>query len=111
DPYHYIKRQLLWALISIVVMFVVQRIDYRLWRPLALPGIVVAIGLLVLVLAIGREAGGAKAWIQFGAFGFQPSETAKLAVINFTAAFIAFRRDGVRRFWTGLLPPLFVLGL
>ena len=110
DPYYHIKRQLLWAVISIGSMLVVQRVDYHLWRPLALPGIAVSFILLVLVVAIGREAGGARAWIDLGFVGFQPSEVAKLAVINFTAAFIAFRRSGMRRFWSGLVPPLVVLG-
>ena len=111
DPYHYIKRQLLWAAISIGVMVAAQRIDYHVWRPLALPGVAVSLVLLVLVLAIGREAGGSRAWIDLGILGFQPSEVTKLAVINFTAAFIAFRRDGMRRFWSGLVPPLGLLAL
>ena len=111
DPYHYIKRQLLWALIGITVMYVIQRIDYHAWRPLALPGLLVSLVLLVLVLAIGREAGGSKAWIDLGILGFQPSELAKLALINFTAAFIAFRRGGIRKFWSGLVPPLAVLAV
>jgi len=53
---------------------------------------------------------GARAWINLGFMNFQPAEFTKLALINFTAAYLAFRRDRIRAFWKGLLPPLFVLG-
>lgn len=111
DPYFFIKRQLAHATIGALVMMITMRIDYRIWRPLALPGLLVAFALLVLVLLIGVEVNGAKAWINLGITNFQPAEFTKLALINFTAAYIAYRRGGMRRFWTGLVPPLAVLAL
>ncbi len=110
DPYFYIKRQMIHALLGIVVMVVAMRIDYRVWRRLALPGLLVAISLLGLVLLIGIEVKGSRAWIDLGITSFQPAEFTKLALINFTAAYLAFRRDDIRKFWSGLLPALAVLG-
>lgn len=111
DPYYYIKRQLIWAAISLAVMYAVQRIDYRLLRPFAVPGILVAFALLVLVVLIGVEVGGSKAWLDLGVMRFQPSEASKLAIINFMAAYVAYRKQGLRKFWTGLVPALAVLGV
>ena len=37
---------------------------------------------LVLVLFIGKEVGGAKAWFSFGQFGLQPAEFAKIGTIG-----------------------------
>lgn len=111
DPYYYIKRQLFGAVIALGVFAVVQRIDYRLLRPLALPGLALSFLLLVVVLLVGAEAGGSRAWLNVGGLRFQPAEVVKLAMVNFTAAFVAYKRDGMRRFWSGLIPPLVVLGL
>jgi len=111
DPYYYIKRQSAWAAISLAAMFAVQRIDYRLLRPLALPGLLVAFGLLILVVLIGVEVGGSRAWLDLGVMRFQPSEASKLAIVNFMAAYVAYRKEGIRKFWTGLVPALAVLAV
>src|SRR5690606_6642229 len=60
---------------------------------------------------VGSEAGGSRAWLYVAGIRFQPAELVKLAVVNFIAAYVAYRRDGMRRFWSGLIPPLAVVGL
>src|SRR5690606_35641890 len=111
DPYFYIKRQFIAAALGLIVMFVCMRIDIRLLRPLALPGVLLSWILLVAVLLISDPRGGSRSWIDLGLLTLQPSELAKLALVNFTATYIAFLRDGMRRFWSGLMPPLLVLGI
>lgn len=111
DPYYYIKRQLVGAGLALFVFYVVQRIDYRLLRPLALPGLGLSVVLLILVLLAGSEAGGARAWLNLGGLRFQPAEVVKLALVNFIAAYVAYMRDGMRKFWSGLLPPLLVVAV
>ncbi|PKQ16700.1 MAG: peptidoglycan glycosyltransferase [Actinobacteria bacterium HGW-Actinobacteria-7] len=49
--------------------------------------------LLVLPAFLGREINGAKLWIKFGGFTFQPGEIAKLAIILFLAAYLAENRE------------------
>jgi cell division protein FtsW len=109
DPYHYIKRQLVWAVLGITAMLVVAKIDYRHFRPLAIPGLLLAAFLLALVLVIGSTAGGGKRWIDFGPINMQPSEIAKVALINFLAAYVTYKKGGIRKFFTGLLPALMVI--
>ncbi len=51
--------------------------------------------LLVLPALIGREINGAKLWIKFGGFTFQPGELAKVAIILFLAAYLAENREAL----------------
>ncbi len=111
DPYHYVKRQLLWAGIGLIIMFVVARIDYHVYKFLALPGLLVGIGLLILVLLVGEDISGSTRWIKLGFFNLQSSEIAKLTMVNFTAVYLANKRENARKFFSGLLPILVILGL
>jgi len=89
DPLFYVKRQAMWAVVSIVAMIVVIFVDYA-WILRLAPWIYAAnLGLLGLVLVIGHSAGGAQRWIQIGGYTLQPSEFAKVAMIITFAAFLA----------------------
>src|SRR3712207_6876610 len=56
-----------------------RRASYRSLRAPAPTLLVVSVGLLLAVLAIGTTVNGATRWLQFGPAVFQPSELAKLA--------------------------------
>lgn len=111
DPHFYLKRQLIGVLVGVVAMILVMRIDYRSYRAFAIPGVLVACALLGLVLVVGQEIAGSKRWINLGLVNLQPSEIAKLAMINFVAAYGAHKKAELQRFFSGLCPPLFVAGL
>lgn len=64
--------------------------------------------LLVMVVAIGAERGGAQRWIEVGGFQFQPSEVAKLLAILTLASFFASRTQEVRSIRTFLLSLLHI---
>lgn len=70
-----------------------------------------ALGLLVLVLIIGREVNGSVRWISLGMFNLQASEAAKLCIVIYLAGFLVRRLDEVRTRWSGFLKPMAVLGL
>ena len=65
-----------------------------------------AIALLGLVLVVGGDVMGAQRWIHVGPLSMQPSEFAKLALINFLAAYLASRRADIERFINGFALPL-----
>jgi cell division protein FtsW len=65
----------------------------------------------VLVPGIGSKAGGARRWIRFFGFGFQPSEVAKFALVIYLADLTARKRYLMQRFTYGFLPPILVIGL
>ena len=88
DPAFWMKKQALFALVGIGVMYIVSRIDYHRYRPLAVTALVLVDVLLFAVLFIGEDVNGAKRWIQIGPVTFQPSEIAKVIVIVCFAAML-----------------------
>ncbi|OPY57189.1 MAG: Lipid II flippase FtsW [Pelotomaculum sp. PtaU1.Bin035] len=93
DP-AYGERQFIWLLIGLGALVLTTRLfvdfrflsDYKYIYALA--------GLIALVLPIffGHEQGGAKSWLNFGVFQFQPSEFVKILVVLFLASFLAENR-------------------
>lgn len=61
----------------------------RLWTPWIF---CLALGLLLLLMAMGSASQGANRWLDFGVFQFQPSELMKLAVPMAVAWFMSERR-------------------
>lgn len=106
DPFFFIKRQIIWAVVGLFALTATMRMDYRVWRRLAIPGYLVCVGLLGLVLLVGNEVSGARRWIDLGFVRLQPSELAKLAVINLLAAYAATFRSEIKKFWKGMALPL-----
>jgi cell division protein FtsW len=113
DPYFFLKRQLFWALLGSAAMLIAARVDYRRLERVALPALVVAGVLLVLVLVppIGQAINGTRRWIRLGPVSFQPAELAKLALVVYLAAFLARRGEALDDLRHSLLPPLAVAGL
>lgn len=111
DAYYFIKRQFAWALIGIVIMFAVSRISYKTIYKYALHLMVISIILLILVPIVGIEVKGAKRWLGFGSFSFQPSEVAKFAVIVFLARSLSVNGEALKTFTKGFLPYVFIIGL
>ncbi|MEX2355629.1 MAG: FtsW/RodA/SpoVE family cell cycle protein, partial [Thermaerobacterales bacterium] len=113
DRYYFLKRQAAFAMIGVAAMFAVAQVQYWHWRRLAVPALYITLALLVLVTipSIGTLVSGARRWLGYGAFSFQPSELAKVTLLIFWAAYFAVRQEQVRKFWPIL--PVFggVLGL
>ena len=109
DPYHYFKRQSVFAVIGVAALFFFMKLDYKILKRFALPGLLLSFALLVLVLLIGDNISGSKRWINLGFFNLQPSEVAKLFMVNFLAVYISNKRERIRLFLTGLIPALCIL--
>ena len=58
-------------------------------RQLAPTLVVTALVLCLAVLVVGARINGARRWIGVGPLAFQPSELAKLALVVWTAAYLA----------------------
>ncbi len=87
DSLYYFKRQLIFAVIGLIAMFLTSRVDYQYWKKFTMPLLVVTYGLLVLVLFLTPPAGYEEfhRWINLGFISFQPSEVAKFSLILFLA--------------------------
>lgn len=77
DPYHFVRSQLFYLCLAVVVMVMISFFDRTWVRRSALVGFVGALALMVLALFFGPEIKGAQRWINIGPVGIQPSELAK----------------------------------
>ncbi len=93
SSWYMIERQLFFAVVGLVAMVVLSRVDYAVWRTVAKPlwGFALLSLLVVLVPGIGSEVNGARRWIIVAGFSYSPSELAKLACICLVAG-IAVKR-------------------
>lgn len=78
---HYLRMQILWVVIGLVLMSVVILFDYRDFGSIIYLIYWFSIILLLAVMFVGDTRLGAQRWIRIGPFGLQPSEFAKAAVI------------------------------
>jgi rod shape determining protein RodA len=85
----YLPRQTVWIGIGLALMLVAFSIDYQLLMAFAWPIYGLSVASLVVVLALGHEAGGARSWLGIGGLGGQPAEFAKLATALMLARFLA----------------------
>jgi cell division protein FtsW len=112
DAYFFLRKQLFWAALGLAVMWGVMAVDYRRWRPLVSPLLVLAFVLLVLVLIppFGQSINGTRRWLRWGPISVQPTELAKLVLVVYLADFLARRQAVIGHLWRGVLPPLLVTG-
>ncbi len=111
DPYHYLKRHAVFALVALVIVFSLSRVDYQRLRPFTYPALALATGLLILsVIGFGHSGGGAARWLRLGPVHVQPSEMAKLALILWLGYSLAKKKDKVKSFSVGMLPHLLMAG-
>jgi cell division protein FtsW len=97
DKYHFVWQNLFFYLVGAILIFfaILLAKEIRNYAFFTLIGAVVAAVLLVLVLVIGKEAGGAKRWIQLGSVTIQPSEIAKTALVMVLALYMSIFRDKI----------------
>ncbi len=111
DAQYYLKRQVVYGIAAVVLMFVVARIDYHRLRPITYPILaLVTLLLLACVAGFGHSGGGATRWLRLGPVHIQPSEMAKLALVLWLAYSLAKKRERVKSFSVGMLPHLLMAG-
>ena len=115
DPYFFVIRQCIYAVIGLGLMFTLARIDYSRFRELRVGLYTAMIASIVLVLALGEATRGSRRWIELPFFTFQPSELGKLLLILTLAAFALERarrtsegRRTARLLALGLAPAVIV---
>jgi len=94
NPYFFVVRQSIYAVIGIALMLAIARIDYSRFRELRVGLYTAMVSSIILVLVLGSAARGSRRWIEFPFFTFQPSELGKVLLI---AALAGFAIDRMRR--------------
>jgi cell division protein FtsW len=113
DTFQTVGPQIQWALLGLLAMVAMMRIDYRYLRLASIPGYVIALGLLVLVFVdeFNIVIGGSARWLKLGPLpAIHPAEMAKLALIVYLAHWFAKRGTRVGSFWSGVVPFLIIAG-
>ena len=93
DKYHFIKDQIVWSLIGFTGLFFFYKTDYHRLYAFALPLLVLAFILLLLVFVPGIGAGalGANRWVNLGFTTLQPAEFVKLGLAIYLSAWFSHK--------------------
>jgi len=109
DPYSYLKKHVVWAVIGLGVMLFCAMLDYRVYAKFAPVILGVSMALLVLLFTpLGVTRNYATRWLGVGEFTVMPGEIAKIAAIIFVAWFLSKDPKRIRSFTGGVLPMLFL---
>ena len=112
DTFATVGPQILWAILGLIAMALMMRVDYRYLRLVSLPLYLFAIALLVLVFVpqFNIVVGGSARWLKLGPLpAIHPAEIAKLALVVYLAHWFALRGNRVRGFWGGTVPFLVII--
>jgi len=99
DPHTYLKKQLLYLVIGLILMLAVGLLDRRRLRAYApLAYAATLLGLLAVLSPLGTAVNGARAWISLpGGFQAEPSEYAKVGLVLMIASILGAPRTADRR--------------
>ena len=92
------NKQIVGLVAGVFIMLFLAFFDYRWILKFYWLMYVANLALLLLVIVIGDEGGGAQRWLEIGNFRFQPSESAKIILILFFAQFIMVNRERLNTF-------------
>ena len=109
---YFFTKQLGFAIVGVILMLIISKIDYRKYKKLSYIFFALAIILMILVLTpIGVSVNGAKRWLGVGnLFRFQPSEIMKIALIFATATYVSINYKKLES-WKGYIVPFCMLAV
>ncbi|MBA4149649.1 MAG: putative lipid II flippase FtsW [Verrucomicrobia bacterium] len=108
--------QVVWCGLGLIAGAIAIAVDYRKLKKFAIPLLVLAVVLLLMVFIpdLGRSINGAYRWIKLpkglGGLTLQPSEMAKLALIIFMAYYCERFLRQMHTFKKGVMIPALVVG-
>jgi cell division protein FtsW len=113
DPYFFLKRQSLWLGIGMLVCIAGAIIDYQFWQRTWYVWFIASAVLLALCFVphVGLRINGARRWVKFSSFSFQPSDFAKIAAIAFLAHWYSKHEEKAGTFLRGFAAPIAITGI
>lgn len=110
NSYHFLIRQIIFAVIGVVIMIGVSYFDYHHLHKFAFPIMIFAWLLMVLVLILPSKAE-TKRWLELGLFSIQASEVCKFAMILFLANWGSLYYRKIHTIKYGVMPALAVFAV
>ena len=113
DPFFYVERQLLAAVIGAAAGLFCLFVPMRVWQSVSPLLLLVALALLCVVLipGVGYEVNGSTRWVRFGVINLQVSEPARLCLLVYLAGYVVRQQKALRERFVGFLRPMLVLSL
>ena len=113
SSYHFIGKQIKFAVAGVVIMLLVSRINYHFYRKFAWIVYIASVIMLAVVLMLPplQEGFDYKRWLVIGSFSFQPSEVAKFAIVLLFSHLICDNMKHMKRFRFGIMAFGFLLAL
>jgi cell division protein FtsW len=113
DGTYFFRKQLIALGAGVAGLIVCSLMSSSAYRRLAYPllGLTILVLVLVLIPGMGVLRGGARRWLMFAGFTFQPAELAKLALVIYLAHSMARKEDKIKTFAFGILPHMIVTGV
>ena len=109
NSYAYVSRQAVFAVLGLILMLIISKIDYRIYTKFAKIAYIGSLIILLIVPIIGSSTKGATRWLDLGFVRFQPCEIAKIALIIFYAAWLTKNKDKLKTLKTGFIIPFLYL--
>jgi cell division protein FtsW len=111
QPYYFVTRQVMWAMLGLAVLSIIMRVDYRTYRnDQVVWGALGVVALLLVAVLFSRPINGSKRWFGIGGFGIQPSELAKVVAVLFTALILDRRMARINEVKYSLAPIALITG-
>ena len=105
DALYYLKRQAVFAILGLFMIFIITRFDYHFWTRFAFIAYIVSIimQIMVLIPGVGVEVNGSRRWLGIPrVFTFQPSEIAKIVLV-LLLAFVASKSVNELKSFIGII--------
>ena len=98
-------------MVGFFLFFFIFRFEMSTWRNIDLYLIFLSLFLLLILLVpnLAPEINGAKRWIRFLGFSFQPAELAKLSLLIYVSSFCNRKKEEFKSNWTGFWKPIFIM--
>lgn len=109
DAAYFFKKQFIFFIIGFVFFLLTLLVDLEFLRKHAKEFLFLTLIILIILLVIGKKAGGAKRWFHFLGFNLQPSEFLKIFFSIYCIDYIIKRKNNIKNFST-LIPLWIVLG-
>ncbi len=109
----FLKKQVLFSFIGIMVLIACRHIPLKLLHSLTYPFLLASLLFLVAIFipGCGYSAGVATRWVRIGSFTFQPSELARMAMVVYLAYSMSKKQEKMGDFFIGFLPHVLILSI